>query len=49
MQSGDLVHRALGMNAQRSLYLDTEARYGEAFARITWEEEGMSGGFGGVA
>jgi LmbE family N-acetylglucosaminyl deacetylase len=31
---GDLVHRTLGLNAQRSLYLARNARYGEAFAPL---------------
>lgn len=31
---GDLVHRTLGLNAQRSLYLERRARYGEAFAPL---------------
>ena len=31
---GDLVHRTLGLNAQRSLYLARRARYGEAFAPL---------------
>jgi len=32
--SDDAVHRVLGLNAQRSLYLARHARYGEAFAPL---------------
>jgi LmbE family N-acetylglucosaminyl deacetylase len=32
--SHDAVHRVLGLNAQRSLYLARHARYGEAFAPL---------------
>jgi LmbE family N-acetylglucosaminyl deacetylase len=30
----DLLHRALGLGAQRAMYLSKEARYGEAFAPL---------------
>jgi len=34
LRARDLVHAALGMNAQRSMYLAGGARYGEAFCRL---------------
>jgi LmbE family N-acetylglucosaminyl deacetylase len=34
LEYNDFVHKALGLGAQRSLYLAREARYGEAFRRL---------------
>jgi LmbE family N-acetylglucosaminyl deacetylase len=41
LRHGDLVHRTLGLNAQRSSYLSRLARYGEAFAPLTGAAERM--------
>lgn len=34
LEYNDFIHKALGLGAQRSLYLAKEARYGEAFRRL---------------
>jgi len=34
LEYNDFIHKALGLGAQRSLYLAPEARYGEAFRRL---------------
>jgi LmbE family N-acetylglucosaminyl deacetylase len=43
LRHGDLVHRTLGLNAQRSSYLARRARYGEAFAPLLASAESLWG------